>query len=113
MLGNVLTAVKRAFLRDLLERNTTGAQRIRATIPRGWAVADKADTGDYETLNDIAVVWLAECRRIRGGYARLDVKAGRFRQFGPGDGDVVDGRRGVRESEGDAEEDFPVADDAQ
>ncbi|MGW7551267.1 serine hydrolase [Streptomyces rimosus] len=42
VLGNVLAADKRAFLRDLLERNTTGAQRIRTAVPRGWTVVDKA-----------------------------------------------------------------------
>lgn len=57
MLGNALPAGKRAFLRDLLERNTTGAHRIRAGVPRGWTVADKTGTGDYGTLNDIAIVW--------------------------------------------------------
>ncbi|MGW0431760.1 class A beta-lactamase [Micromonospora sp. NPDC003197] len=59
LLGDVLSADKGAFLRDLLERNATaaGAQRIRAGVPQGWTVADKTGTGDYGTLNDIAVVW--------------------------------------------------------
>lgn len=57
VLGEALPAEKRAFLRDLLERNQTGAQRIRAGVPQGWAVADKTGTGDYGTLNDIAIVW--------------------------------------------------------
>ncbi|OKI04826.1 class A beta-lactamase [Streptomyces sp. CB02923] len=57
VLGSALPAEKRAFLRDLLLRNTTGAQRIRAGVPRGWTVADKTGTGDYGTLNDIAIVW--------------------------------------------------------
>ncbi|MEE6260328.1 class A beta-lactamase [Plantactinospora sonchi] len=59
LLGDVLPADKRAFLRDLLERNATaaGAQRIRAGVPREWTVADKTGTGDYGTANDIAVVW--------------------------------------------------------
>ncbi|WP_425568093.1 class A beta-lactamase [Phytohabitans flavus] len=59
VLGDALPAQKRAFLRDLLERNATeaGAQRIRAGLPRGWTVADKTGTGDYGTINDIAVVW--------------------------------------------------------
>ncbi|WP_218018437.1 class A beta-lactamase [Nocardia amikacinitolerans] len=57
VLGDALPADKRAFLRDLLERNTTGAQRIRAGVPQGWTVADKTGTGDYGTLNDIGVVW--------------------------------------------------------
>jgi beta-lactamase class A len=57
VLGDALPADKLAFLRDLLERNVTGAERIRAGLPQGWAVADKTGTGDYGTANDIAVVW--------------------------------------------------------
>ncbi|MEU4340557.1 class A beta-lactamase [Nocardia sp. NPDC023852] len=59
VLGDALPSEKRAFLRDLLERNATaaGARRIRAGIPQGWTVADKTGTGDYGTLNDIAIVW--------------------------------------------------------
>lgn len=57
VLGDALSADKRDFLRDLLERNTTGAQRIRAGLPPGWGVADKTGTGDYGTMNDIAIVW--------------------------------------------------------
>lgn len=57
--GDALPTDKRAFLRDLLEHNATsaGAQRIRAAVPQGWTVADKTGTGDYGTLNDIAIVW--------------------------------------------------------
>ncbi|WUD70006.1 class A beta-lactamase [Nocardia sp. NBC_00508] len=59
VLGDTLPDEKRAFLRDLLERNATrsGARRIRAGIPQGWTVADKTGTGDYGTVNDIAIVW--------------------------------------------------------
>ncbi|MEV6234666.1 class A beta-lactamase [Saccharopolyspora shandongensis] len=57
VLGDALPPDKRAFLRDLLERNVTGAKRIRAGLPSGWAAADKTGTGDYGTANDIAVVW--------------------------------------------------------
>lgn len=58
VLGEALPADKRAFLRDLMERNATqaGAQRIRAGVPPGWRVADKTGTGDYGTLNDIGIV---------------------------------------------------------
>ncbi|MTE22384.1 class A beta-lactamase [Streptomyces sp. TRM43335] len=59
VLGDALTNDKRAFLRDLLERNTTGAHRIRAVVPRGWTIANKTGTGDYGTLNDTAIVWPA------------------------------------------------------
>jgi beta-lactamase class A len=59
VLGDALEPDKRAFLRDLLERNATkaGAHRVRAGVPQGWTVADKTGTGDYGTVNDIAVVW--------------------------------------------------------
>lgn len=59
LLGDALPPDKRAFLRDLMERNATdaGAQRIRAGLPPNWTVADKTGTGDYGTINDIAIVW--------------------------------------------------------
>ncbi|WP_436789016.1 class A beta-lactamase, partial [Yinghuangia sp. YIM S10712] len=57
VLGDALPTDRRAFLRDLLERNTTGAQRIRAAVPKGWTVADKTGTGNFGAVNDIAVVW--------------------------------------------------------
>ncbi|MEV4543341.1 class A beta-lactamase [Micromonospora echinaurantiaca] len=59
VLGDALPPDERAFLRGLLERNATGAgaRRVRAGVPKGWTVADKTGTGDYGTLNDIALVW--------------------------------------------------------
>lgn len=59
LLGEALAPEKRAILVDLLQRNATraGAERIRAGIPPEWTMADKTGTGDYGTLNDIAVVW--------------------------------------------------------
>jgi beta-lactamase class A len=57
VLDDALPAEKRGYLSDLLVRNTTGADRIRAAVPQGWTVADKTGTGDYGTLNDIAIVW--------------------------------------------------------
>lgn len=60
VVGDALPAEKRAFLRDLLERNTTGARRVRAGVPRGWTVADKTGTGNHGTVNDIAVAWPPE-----------------------------------------------------
>ncbi|MER5357254.1 class A beta-lactamase [Streptomyces sp. NPDC002785] len=57
ILGNALPPDKRAFLRGLLTRSATGDHRIRAGVPRGWTVANKTGTGDYGTLNDMAVAW--------------------------------------------------------
>lgn len=56
VLGDALTADKRALLNGWLERNTTGAKRIRAGVPKGWTVADKTGTGDYGRANDVAIV---------------------------------------------------------
>lgn len=57
VVADALDADKRAFLTDLMTRNTTGNRRIRAGVPTTWTVADKTGTGDYGTLNDIAVTW--------------------------------------------------------
>jgi beta-lactamase class A len=57
VVGDALPEPQRAFLRDLMERNTTGGQRIRAGVPKEWKVADKTGTGDYGTLNDIGLAW--------------------------------------------------------
>ncbi|WP_152360354.1 class A beta-lactamase [Microlunatus speluncae] len=57
VLGEALVPDKRAVLRDLLERNTTGAARIKAVLPKGWKIANKTGTGDYGTINDIAILW--------------------------------------------------------
>ncbi|MFI9818620.1 class A beta-lactamase [Saccharothrix variisporea] len=57
VLGDALEPDKRAFLTDLMTRNTTGNRRIRAGVPTTWTVADKTGTGDYGTLNDIAITW--------------------------------------------------------
>jgi beta-lactamase class A len=57
VLGDALPQDKRDFLTGLLERSVTGAKRVRAGVPQGSRVASKTGTGDYGTLNDIAVVW--------------------------------------------------------
>ncbi|GAA4053015.1 class A beta-lactamase BlaC [Streptomyces shaanxiensis] len=57
VLGDALATDRRALLTDLLVRNTTGGNRIRAGLPKGWRVADKTGTGTYGRANDTAVVW--------------------------------------------------------
>jgi beta-lactamase class A len=56
-LGDALAEAQRGQLLAWMTGNTTGGQRIRAGVPRGWIVADKTGTGDYGTTNDIAVLW--------------------------------------------------------
>ncbi|WP_069887298.1 class A beta-lactamase [Streptomyces luteocolor] len=59
VLGDALSAAKRALLKDWLLRNAApvGATRIRAGLPKGWTVADKTGTGNWGRANDIAVIW--------------------------------------------------------
>ncbi|MFD5505682.1 class A beta-lactamase [Streptomyces sp. NPDC127061] len=58
VLGDLLGNGERAQLTKWLRTNTTGAELIRAGMPRGWVVGDKTGSGGtYGTRNDIAVVW--------------------------------------------------------
>lgn len=64
VLGSALAASSRAQLTGWMRACRTGATRIRAGVPRRWAVADKTGTGGgtngtgaSDTRNDIAVLW--------------------------------------------------------
>ncbi|MFJ2770871.1 class A beta-lactamase [Streptomyces sp. NPDC087300] len=57
VLGDALPAEKRALLKDWLVRSTTGDQRIRAGVPKGWTVAEKTGTGRYGRANDVGIIW--------------------------------------------------------
>ncbi|KIH98257.1 beta-lactamase [Streptomonospora alba] len=56
-LGDVLPEEKREILVDMMRRNTTGDDVIRAGVPGDWTVGDKTGSGAYGTRNDIAVLW--------------------------------------------------------
>ncbi|MCF3962655.1 class A beta-lactamase [Streptomyces fuscigenes] len=57
LLGDLLTARRRARLTTWMLHTTTGGPYIRAGVPAGWRVGDKTGNGDYGSRNDIAVVW--------------------------------------------------------
>jgi beta-lactamase class A len=57
VLGKALKTPERAQLKSWLIANTTGATRIRAGLPAGWKTADKTGSGDFGSLNDIAITW--------------------------------------------------------
>jgi beta-lactamase class A len=57
VLGDVLASSQREQLQLWLKTNTTGKDRIRAGVPKGWVVGDKTGTGDYGTTNDIGILW--------------------------------------------------------
>ncbi len=64
VLGNALKPSQRQQLVTWMKNNTTGNLRIRAGVPKDWAVADKTGTGAYGTNNDIGVVWPTGCAPI-------------------------------------------------
>ncbi|MFD1500475.1 class A beta-lactamase [Streptosporangium lutulentum] len=58
--GKTLHAHDRARLVGWLKAGLTGANRIRAGLPKNWTVGDKTGTGgasNYGTANDVAIVW--------------------------------------------------------
>lgn len=57
LLGNGLGDAQRRQLTNWMLGNTTGNARIRAGVPKGWAVADKTGTGAYASASDVGMVW--------------------------------------------------------
>jgi len=57
LLGDALPTPAREQLCDWLKGNTTGATRLRAGLPPGWAVGEKTGSGDYGVANDAGVIW--------------------------------------------------------
>ena len=55
--GDALPAAQRRRLEAWIRGNQTGAERIRAGVPKTWAVGDKTGSGAYGTVNDIGVLW--------------------------------------------------------
>lgn len=57
-LGDALAPPDEKALIGWLRANTTGDERIKAGLPRGWVVGDKTGTsGAYGVANDVAVAW--------------------------------------------------------
>jgi len=73
VLGNVLSTDSRKRFTGWLLGCTTGANRLRAGIPRGWTVGDKTGNNGRDAAGDIAVVWprpdmpLLVCAYTQGG----------------------------------------------
>lgn len=58
--GSTLRAGDRAWLVGWLKASLTGANRIRAGLPKDWTAGDKTGTGgasNHGTANDLAIVW--------------------------------------------------------
>ncbi|HAF87986.1 MAG: class A beta-lactamase [Legionellaceae bacterium] len=62
---DALAKPQREMLVSWLKANTTGDFRIRAGLPKVWAVADKTGTGGaYGTTNDLGIIWPPKCAPI-------------------------------------------------
>ncbi|MDP9825737.1 class A beta-lactamase [Kineosporia succinea] len=55
--GEYLDEVSRNQLREWLLGSTTGDNRIRAGVAKGWKVADKTGTANYGTMNDVGLIY--------------------------------------------------------
>ncbi|MEU3727210.1 class A beta-lactamase, partial [Streptomyces sp. NPDC031705] len=55
--GDALSRPDRERLTRWLLGNTTGANRLRAGLPKDWKVAEKTGTGRYGTANDVGITW--------------------------------------------------------
>jgi beta-lactamase class A len=64
VLGHGLPEYQETLLQSWLKKNTTGASRIRAGVPKTWLVGDKTGTGEYGTTNDIGIIYPAGCKPI-------------------------------------------------
>jgi len=55
LLGDVLSPASRAKLIGWMEAASTGKERLRAGLPKGWRVGDKTGTSGEGYFNDIAI----------------------------------------------------------
>ncbi|WP_329403635.1 class A beta-lactamase [Streptomyces virginiae] len=56
-LGDALDSGDRERLNRWLLSNTTSGDRLRAGLPKDWAVADKTGAGSYGTNNNVGIAW--------------------------------------------------------
>ena len=56
LVGNVLAPSSRDLLEHWMRASSTGAKRLRASIPGTWPAGDKTGSGGNGTCNDIAIV---------------------------------------------------------
>lgn len=60
LLGDVLAPASRDQLTAWLVNNTTGDEKLRAGLPKGWRVGDKTGGNGRNASNDVAVIWPPE-----------------------------------------------------
>lgn len=60
LFGEILTPASRGMLVRWLVDSQTGANRLRAGLPKDWTVGDKTGVGRNGTSNDVAAAWPTE-----------------------------------------------------
>ena len=78
VLGQMLAPPSRERLTNWMLGCQTGANRLRAGLPKGWMVADKTGNNGKDAAGDIAVAWIKPsqpvliCTYTQGGSPRPD-----------------------------------------
>jgi beta-lactamase class A len=88
LLGDPLSASSRRRLTGWLVDSKTGADRLRAGVPKDWKVADKTGNNGKDAFGDIAVAWpsrtgpIVICAYTRGGAPSAELVATTFSDIG-------------------------------
>jgi len=88
LLGGVLSPASRERLKGWMLGCKTGDKRLRAGLPRSWAVADKTGTSGRGDCGDIAVTWRAPaeamliCAYMAGATVAIDAEESALAEIG-------------------------------
>jgi beta-lactamase class A len=59
LLGEILSPASREHLKDWMVNCKTGANRLRAGLPKNWKIGDKTGNNGKDAAGDIAIAWPA------------------------------------------------------
>jgi beta-lactamase class A len=88
VLGDALSVASRDRLTGWLVHSKTGADRLRAGLPKDWTIGDKTGNNGHDAFGDIAVAWpsrsgpVVMCAYTRGGSPTAELVAATFREIG-------------------------------
>jgi beta-lactamase class A len=75
LLGNVLSVQSREQLKNWLMANKTSDAKLRAGLPKEWMIGDKTGSGNYGTVNDVAIIWPTNRKPIIASIYITETKA--------------------------------------
>ena len=88
VVGDALSPASRQRLTGWLVGCTTGADRLRAGLPKSWTIGDKTGNNGRDAFGDIAVTWssprspIVVCAYTWGGSPTSEVVAKTFKEIG-------------------------------